>query len=362
MRGCPAVRRHRSHPEAVMVTQLKPLPKTTAKSFGHNLESDLALEFLRVVENAAIASARTMGKGDRKLADEMATEAMRQTMDSVPMRGTIVIGEGERDEAPMLYIGERVGAEFPDGMEVPEVDIAVDPLEGTNLAATGAPGAITVLAASERGGLLNAPDCYMEKIVVGPSCKDAVELDAPVADNLRNIAKRLERDVEDLVVIVLDRPRHEKLISEIRAAGARIRLIGDGDLSAGIAAAVIGTGVHAVMGSGGAPEGVITAAAVRCLNGYMLGRLVVKPDQEERLERMGIKDKNRIYEAEDLAPGKQLIFAATGVTDGALLKGVRFFGEGTRTSSVILTQQTGKVRFIESIHLERGPDIKVRFA
>jgi fructose-1,6-bisphosphatase class II len=261
----------------------------------------------------------------------------------------------------MLYIGEKVGAEFPDGTEVPEVDIAVDPLEGTNLCATGSPGSITVLAASERGGLLHAPDCYMDKIVVGPSCKDAVYLDAPVSHNLKNIARRLDRDVQDLVVIVLDRPRHEKLIADIRACGARIRLIGDGDLSAGIAAAVIGTGVHAVMGSGGAPEGVITAAAIRCLNGYMLGRLVVKPEHEERLERMGIKDKNRIYEAEDLAPGKQLIFAATGVTDGALMKGVRFFGEGTRTSSVIMTLRTGKVRFVESIHLEKSPDVKVRF-
>ena len=220
-----------------------------------------------------------------------------------------------------------------------------------------------MLAASERSGLLNAPDCYMEKIVVGPSCKNAVELDAPVADNLKNIAKRMERDVEDLVVVVLDRPRHEKLISDIRDAGARIKLIGDGDLSAGIAAAVIGTGVHAVMGSGGAPEGVITAAAIRCLNGYMLGRLVInKPELEERIARMGIKDKNKIYEAEDLAPGKQLIFAATGVTDGSLMRGVRFFGEGIRTSSVILTLRTGKVRFIDSIHLEKGPDVKVRFA
>ena len=234
-----------------------------ARTYGENIESDLASRFLRVVDVAAIDSAHTMGQGERKLSDQVATEAMRRTMDTIPMRGTIVIGEGERDEAPMLYIGESVGAEFPDGTEVPEVDIAVDPLEGTNLCATGAPGAITVLAASERGGLLNAPDCYMEKIVVGPSCKDAVDLDAPVVDNLKNIAKRLDRDVEDLVVIVLDRPRHEKLISEIRTAGARIRLIGDGDLSAGIAAAVIGTGVHAVMGSGGAPEGVITAAAIR---------------------------------------------------------------------------------------------------
>ena len=334
-----------------------------ARSFGENIESDLASRFLRVVEVAAIASARTMGQGERKLSDQVATEAMRRTMDSIPMRGTIVIGEGERDEAPMLYIGEKVGAEFPDGMEVPDVDIAVDPLEGTNLCATGAPGAITVLAASERAGLLNAPDCYMEKIVVGPSCKNAVELDAPVAVNLKNIARRLHRGVEDLVVMVLDRPRHEKLITDIRKAGARIKLIGDGDLSAGIAAAVIGTGVHVVMGSGGAPEGVITAAAIRCLNGYMQGRLVIdKPELEERIAKMGIKDSKRIYEAEDLAPGKQLIFAATGVTEGALLKGVRFFGEGTRTSSVILTLKTGRVRFVDSIHLDKGPDVKVRFA
>jgi fructose-1,6-bisphosphatase II len=333
------------------------------KSFGVNLESDLALEFLRVVEKAAIASARTMGQGDRPLADQVATEAMRQTMDTVPMRGNIVIGEGERDQAPMLYIGEKVGAEFPDGRQVPEIDIAVDPLEGTNLCATGAPGAITVLAASEKGGLLHAPDCYMEKIVVGPSCKHAVDLDAPVADNLKNIARRLQRGVDDLVVIVLDRPRHEQLIADIRKAGARIKLIGDGDLSAGIAAAVIGTGVHCVMGSGGAPEGVITAAAIRCLNGYMLGRLVInKPELEERIAKMGIKDKNKIYEAQDLAPGKQMIFAATGVTDGALMKGVRFFGEGTRTSSVIMTLNTGRVRFIDSIHLEKGADVKVRFA
>jgi fructose-1,6-bisphosphatase II len=337
-------------------------PEGKVKTFGVNMESDLALEFLRVVEKAAIASARTMGQGDRPLADQVATEAMRQVMDSVPMRGNIVIGEGERDEAPMLYIGEKVGAEFPDGRQVPEIDIAVDPLEGTNLCATGAPGAITVLAASEKGGLLHAPDCYMEKIVVGPSCKHAIDLDAPVADNLKNIARRLQRGVDDLVVIVLDRPRHEKLIADIRKAGARIKLIGDGDLSAGIAAAVIGTGVHVVMGSGGAPEGVITAAAIRCLNGYMLGRLVVnKPELEERIAKMGIKDKNKIYEAQDLAPGSQMIFAAAGVTDGALMKGVRFFGEGIRTSSVIMTLKTGRVRFIESIHLEKGADVKVRF-
>lgn len=347
-----------------MATQIRPeaIVAKKAKGFGVNIESDLALEFVRVVENAAIASARTMGEGDRHLSDHVATEAMRHTMDTVPMKGTIVIGEGERDEAPMLYIGEEVGAEFPDGGTVPAIDIAVDPLEGTNLCATGSPGAITVLAASERGGLLNAPDCYMEKIVVGPSCKGCVEMDAPVEHNLKQIAKSLHRGVDDLVVIVLDRPRHEKLIADIRKAGARIKLISDGDLSAGIAAAVLGTGVHAVMGSGGAPEGVLTAAAMRCLNGYMLGRLVInKPELEERIARMGIKDKNKIYTAEELAPGKQMIFAATGVTDGALLKGVRFFGEGTRTQSVIMTLNTGKVRFIDSIHLDKQADVKVKF-
>src|SRR5438874_6648791 len=262
----------------------------------------------------------------------------------------------------MLYIGERVGAEFPDGTEVPEVDIAVDPLEGTNLCATGAPGAITVLAASEKGGLLNAPDCYMEKIVVGPSCKDAVDLDAPVAENLKAIARRLSRDVTDLVVVVLDRPRHEKLIEDIRTAGARIRLITDGDLSAGIAAAVIGTGVHAVMGSGGAPEGVLTAAAMRCLNGEIFARLVIsKPEHEERCRAMGITDFKKVYRAKDLAPGKRIVFAATGVTDGTLMRGVRFFGDGIRTSSLIMQNEPRRIRFIDSIHVPPDTDVKIRF-
>jgi len=334
-----------------------------SKNLENILEFELALEFVRVVEEAAIASAHTMGLGDRHKADQVATEAMRSTMDSVPMRGTIVIGEGERDEAPMLYIGEQVGAGWRDGAKFPQVDIAVDPLEGTNLCATGSPGAITVLAASEKGGLLNAPDCYMEKLVVGPSCKGAVDLDAPPGENLKAIASRLKRQVSDLVVVVLDRPRHHKLIDDIRQAGARIRLITDGDLSAGIAAAVIGTGVHAVMGSGGAPEGVITAAAMRCLNGEILARLVVdKPELEERIAKMGIKDKNRIYTAKDLAPGNHIIFAATGVTEGALMRGVRFFGEGTRTSSIVMTRHSGKVRFVDSIHLAKRPDVKVRFS
>ncbi len=324
-----------------------------------NLETDLALEFLRVVEEAAIASAKTMGQGDRKHADQVATESMRGVMDSVPMDGTIVIGEGERDEAPMLYIGEKVGKR--DGGTYPGVDIAVDPLEGTNLCATGSPGAITVLAASEHGGLLHAPDCYMEKIVVGPSCKGVVDLEAPVSHNLHVIAKVLNRGVEDLVIIILDRPRHENLINEIRKAGARIRLISDGDLSPGVAAAMLGSGVHAVMGTGGAPEGVITAAAVRCLNGYMVGRLVgYTPEQGERMKDMGISDPKRIYTADDLAPGKNIIFAATGVTDGPLLKGVRFFGDGVRTSSLVMKLNKSKVRFIETVHVDRRPDVKVR--
>src|SRR5215472_14725589 len=238
------------------------------------MEEKLSLEFLRVVEKAAIACAHTMGLGDRHKADAVAVEAMRREMDTVGMDGTIVIGEGERDQAPMLFIGEKVGRATKHKDSFPAVDIAVDPLEGTNLCATGEPNAIAVLAASEKGGLLHAPDLYMEKIIFGPSCKGAVELDAPVADNLKAIAKCLHRRVEDLVVIVLDRPRHERLITDIRATGARIRLISDGDLSAGISAAVIGTGVHAVMGTGGAPEGVLTAAALRCLNGEILARLV----------------------------------------------------------------------------------------
>jgi fructose-1,6-bisphosphatase class II len=323
--------------------------------------SDLSLEVLRVVEEAAIACARTMGMGNAKVADQAAVEAMRCCLDTIPIDGTIVIGEGERDEAPMLYIGEKVGAAKaqPDALTV---DIAVDPLEGTNLCSTGAGGAITVLAASEKGGLLHAPDCYMEKIVVGPAAKGAVDLEAPVKQNLKAIARRLQRGVDDLVVVVLDRPRHQKLIADIREAGARIRLISDGDLSAGIAAAVAGTGVHAVMGSGGAPEGVLTAAALRCLNGEILGRLVVKDEQQkERMQAMGIRDTGKIYSTQELAPGKSVVFAASGVTDGNLLQGVRFFGDGTRTQSIVMTLMPARVRFIDTVHLENKPDVKVRF-
>jgi fructose-1,6-bisphosphatase II len=321
---------------------------------------DLSLEMLRVVEEAAIASARTMGMGDAKSADHAAVESMRRSMDTLAIDGTIVIGEGERDEAPMLYIGEKVGTGSA-GAPI-TVDIAVDPLEGTNLCATGGAGAITVLAASERGGLLHAPDCYMEKIVVGPAAKGSVDLEAPVKHNLKAIARRLQRGLDDLVVVVLDRPRHAQLIADIREAGARIRLISDGDLSAGIGAAVAGTGVHAVMGSGGAPEGVLTAAALRCLNGEIQGRLVVKDDaQKERMQSMGIRDVNKIYTTRELAPGQNLVFAACGVTDGNLLQGVRFTGDGVHTQAIVMTSTPARVRFIDTTRLENKPDVKVRF-
>lgn len=327
------------------------------------MESELSSHFLRVVEEAAIAAARTMGRGDRYFADHAAVESMRGVLNAVPVDGTVVIGEGERDEAPMLYIGEKVGIQKdPDGT-LPKIDIAVDPLEGTNLCAKGVSGAITVLAAAESGGLLHAPDCYMEKIVVEPAARGVVDLDAPVKDNLQAIAHRMERDVEDLVVVVLDRPRHEKLIADIREAGARIRLIPDGDLSAGITAAVVGTGVHVVMGIGGAPEGVLTAAALRCLNGEILGRLIPKDqEQAERLKSMGIKDPQKVYTTQELAPGEQIIFAATGVTEGSLRKGVRFFGDGARVHSMVMTRSKRCVRFIDSIHLAKRLDLQVRLS
>ena len=319
----------------------------------------LSREFLRVCELAAVEAARTMGQGKRKHSDHVAVEAMRKAMDPLPMRGTVVIGEGERDEAPMLFIGEHVGR-WGDGDLA--VDIAVDPLEGTNLCATGAPGAIAVLAASNKGGLLHAPDCYMDKIIVGPSARDVIDLDAPVATNLKAIAKSLGRDVDDLVVIVLDRERHDKLVADIRAAGARIKLIGDGDLSAGISAAVRGTNVHAVMGIGGAPEGVLAAAALRCLIGGMRARLVpTKPGQEERMRKMGITDPKRVYTEEDLAPGPEFLFVATGVTDGALMRGVRFFGGGLRTSSVIMSFRERLIRFADSVRLEEDAKVVVEF-
>jgi fructose-1,6-bisphosphatase class II len=317
------------------------------------LDHLLEQEFIQVTEQAAIASARTMGRGDRRHSDQVAVEAMRKEMDNLPMDGRIVIGEGERDKAPLLYTGEEVG-KLRGQNGATAVDIAVDPLEGTNLCATGAPDAIAVLAASERGGLLYAPDVYMDKIVVGPTARGSVHIDAPVAENLRNIAAAFGRQVKDLTIVVLDRDRHQQLVEDIRQAGARIRLIGDGDLSAGISAAVRGTGVHAVMGIGGAPEGVITAAAMRCLGGEIQARLkATNEEQEARLKELGFQDVNKIYKTEDLAPGEEILFSASGVTDGELLRGVRFFGGGSRTTTLFMSLSRKIIRFVDTIHREQ---------
>jgi fructose-1,6-bisphosphatase class II len=321
-----------------------------------NLEPD----FLRVTEKAAIAAARTMGIGDRKHSDRAAVEAMRQEMDSLAINGTIVIGEGERDKAPMLFVGEKVGADKDGSRGFPEIDIAVDPLEGTNLCATGANNAVAVLAAATRGGLLYAPDIYMQKLVVGPTARGCIDIDLPVADNLNRIARAFERKVTELTVVVLERPRHEALIADIRKVGARIKLIGDGDLSAGLAAAIRGTNIHAVMGIGGAPEGVLTAAALRCLNGEMQGRLVATEDwHRRRLEEIGITDPNHLYTTTELASGDDVIFVASGVTKGDLLEGVRFFGRGVRVSSVVMSAATRSVRFIESVYMGEGGELEV---
>jgi fructose-1,6-bisphosphatase II len=324
------------------------------------MERQLLLEFVRVTEAGALASARLMGRGDAMGADHAAVEAMRQAMDAVHMDGTIVIGEGERDEAPMLYIGEKVGGAAQNaegegdeaGASVPTVvDIAVDPLEGTNLVARGQDGAISVLAVAEKGGLLHAPDIYMEKLVVGPSAAGKVRMDFPVAANLRIVADSLNRHLEDITVVILERERHKRLIEDVRQAGARIRLIGDGDLSAAISTAVSGTGDHCVLGSGGAPEGVLAAAALRCLGGQILGQFVPRNAAErERCREMGI-DPEKVYDTHELASGEWIVFAATGVTDGALLKGVRYFGGGARTHSLVMGLQSRTIRFVDTVHV-----------
>ena len=326
------------------------------------MEQLLALEMIRVTEAAAIDSARFMGRGAKDEADAAATEAMRRTMDEIDFAGRIVIGEGERDEAPMLYIGERVGRTGADRQEVPAIDIAVDPLEGTNLVAYGQAGAITVLAASETGGLTHAPDTYMEKLCVGPVVAGKVDIRESPTENLGRIAEALGRKVGDITVVILDRPRHEALIAEVRQAGARIKLISDGDLSAAISCAVSGTGVHAVMGIGGAPEGVITAAAMRCLGGEIQARFRYRSDDERaRGTRMGHGDEDRVYSSADLAPGENLVFAATGVTAGDLLEGVRFFGGGARTHSLVMAYQTKQVRFVDTVHMfDRDSPPRVR--
>lgn len=309
-------------------------------------------DFVAVTEAAAVAAAQTMGYGDRRHSDHVAVEAMRAVLADMAIDGRVVIGEGERDRAPMLYVGEEVGRRAAGDLQV---DFAVDPLEGTNLCATGASDAMAVLAASERGGLLHAPDIYMDKIVVGPTARGKVDLDAPVEDNLKAIAAAFDCAVSALTVVVLDRDRHRGLIDDIRTAGARIKLIGDGDLSTAIAAAVRGTGVHAVIGAGGAPEGVITAAAMRCLGGEIQGRLsALSDEQKRRLAEFDIEDPDRVYTTEELAPGEDILFCCTGVTGGDLLRGVRFFGDGFRTSTLTMSLQEGVIRFVETIH--RGED------
>ncbi len=310
-----------------------------------SIERELALEIVRVTEQAALAAGRWTGKGDKHMVDEVATEAMRKVLNDLAIAGTVVIGEGEMDEAPMLYIGESLGKGGP------EVDIAVDPVEGTTVAAKGLPNAVTVIAISEKGGLFHAPDIYMEKLIVPPPAAGKVGLDWPVEANLRAIALSLNRAVEDLVVVVLDRPRHEKLISDIRKAGARVKLIGDGDVIAALAAAMRGTGVHAVMGIGGAPEGVLAAAALKALGGEIQARFYPEDDEErERLKSMEV-DENKIYTTEELAPGEEVVFAATGITDGDILRGIRYFGSGARTHSLAMGYATRTVRFIDSVHL-----------
>jgi fructose-1,6-bisphosphatase II len=311
------------------------------------MDRNLAMEAVRVTEMAAIASARLMGRGNKNESDQAAVDAMRKAFDALQINGTVVIGEGERDEAPMLYIGEKVGRRNEGD---PEVDIALDPLEGTNLCAYGRPGSIAVVAMADKGKLLNAPDTYMEKIAVGPRAKGAIDLRRSPTENLHSIAEKMKVYVSDLTVIILDRERHADLIKEVRAAGARIRLIDDGDVAGGIATCFEDTGVDVLMGIGGAPEGVISAAAIRSVGGDMQGRLVPRNNEEiARARRMGISDISKIYTAEELAGG-EVMFAASGVTTGDFLRGVRFFANGCETHSVVMRSKTGTVRFIQSRH------------
>lgn len=342
------------------------------------MENTLGLEIIEVVEQAAIASAHWMGKGDKNTADHVAVEAMRERMNQIHMRGRIVIGEGERDEAPMLYIGEEVGiCALPDAKnycnpdELIEIDIAVDPCEGTNLVAKGQNGSMAVLAISEKGGLFHAPDFYMKKLAAPAVAKGKVDIRKSATENLKIIAECMDRTVQELVVVVMDRPRHKELIQEIRDVGARVRLITDGDVSAALCCAFAGTNIHALMGIGAAPEGVISAAAMRCLGGHFQGQLVYDPAEVkspesekwtregniDRLKEMGIEDPDRAYEAEELASGGTVLFAACGITPGTLMEGVRFFHGGARTQSLVISTQSKTARFVDTVHMLDQPKV-----
>ncbi|SMO67617.1 class II fructose-bisphosphatase [Melghirimyces algeriensis] len=318
------------------------------------MERSLTMELVRVTEAAAVASGRWMGFGKKDEADDAATSAMRKVFDTIPMRGTVVIGEGEMDEAPMLYIGERLGLGY-----LPEVDVAVDPLEGTNIVAKGLWNALSVVAVADRGNLLHAPDMYMDKIAVGPEAVGHVDINAPVKDNLKSVARALGKDINDLVVVLLDRPRHSQIIEEVRSTGARIKLISDGDVAAAINTAFPDTGVDILLGSGGAPEGVLAAVALKCLGGEIQGRLL--PEDEQQFQRcidMGITDPSQVLYMSDLVKGDDAIFAATGVTDGELLQGVRYKGTMVTTHSLVMRASTGTVRFIDGKHrLEKKPNL-----
>lgn len=321
------------------------------------MERELTMEFARVTEAAALASARWVGRGNKEAADDAAVQAMRSVFDTIRMSGTVVIGEGEMDEAPMLYIGERVGSG-----ESPELDVAVDPLEGTISVAKGLAGAIAVVAIGKKGGLLHAPDMYMDKIAVGPQAKGRIHLDAPVRENLANVAQALGKSIEDLTIVILDRPRHHKMIQEIRELGARIRLITDGDVSPAVACAIEGTGIDIMMGVGGAPEGVLAAAALRCLGGEMQGRLWPENDVDiERAKTLGIKDVNKLLTLDDLVCSDDVFFAATGITEGPLLRGVHFSAQGASTHTVVMRGKTGTVRFIEAQHrFDKKPQYAIK--
>ncbi|HEY9875109.1 MAG TPA: class II fructose-bisphosphatase [Candidatus Obscuribacterales bacterium] len=340
------------------------------------MENTLGLEIIEVVEQAAIASARWMGKGEKNTADQVAVEAMRERMNKIYMRGRIVIGEGERDEAPMLYIGEEVGIctredakAFCNPDELMEIDIAVDPCEGTNLVAYGQNGSMAVLAIAEKGGLFAAPDFYMKKLAAPAPARGHVDITKSATHNLKVLSECLGRAVEELVVVVMDRPRHKDLITEIRQAGARVRLISDGDVSAAICCAFAGTNIHALMGIGAAPEGVISAAAMRCLGGHFQGQLIYDPADVNtpesaswtregniaRLKEMGINDPDKVYNADELASGKTVLFAACGITPGTLMEGVRFFKGGARTQSLVISSQSRTARFVDTIHMYDEP-------